>query len=327
MTATAITALLLLLAVFNLVLFPSLISLLRRAGFTQLIREEGPDSHKTKAGTTTSGGFMLVFNVLVVCLVYYAGGTSGHRLSCIDTAVLLFVAVNLLSGFLDDWLKERKHRNDGLLGYQKILIQTFAAALFFIVGGGALRGNVSAGATVLLSGWWFFVIAMVYAVGMVNAFNLTDGLDGLLASTSLPVFVAATVEGVLHPSGLAGVLPAAAAAFDIAFLWFNGPRAAVFMGDTGSLALGSVFVAWAFASGQELASLLVGGLFLVEALSVMIQVGVYRLSGRRKRVFLMAPIHHHFEKLGWAEDKIVARFFVVSVLFVLAGVLIMTTWR
>jgi len=326
MTATAVTALLLLLAVFNLALFPSLISLLRRGGFTQLIREEGPDSHKTKAGTPTSGGFMLVFDVLVACLAY-VGGTSGHRLSRIDTAVLLFVAVNLLSGFLDDWLKERKHRNDGLLGYQKILIQTFAAAFFFIVGGTELRGSVSVGTTVLLSGWWFFAIAMVYAVGMVNAFNLTDGLDGLLASTSLPVFVVATVEGVLHPSGLAGLLPAAAAAFDIAFLWFNGPRASVFMGDTGSLALGSVFVAWAFASGQELASLLVGGLFLVEALSVMIQVGVYRLSGRRRRVFLMAPIHHHFEKLGWAEDKIVARFFVVSVLFVLAGVLILTTWR
>lgn len=323
--ATA-TALLLMLAVCDLALFPSLIGLLRRSGFTQLIRDEGPDSHKAKAGTPTSGGLMLLLNVFVVCLVYVAGAT-GHSFRRIDVAALLFVAINLLSGLLDDWLKERKHRNDGLLGYQKILIQTLAAALFFAVGNPELRGSVSLGAAVLLSGWWFFVIAMVYAVGMVNAFNLTDGLDGLLASTSLPVFAVAMGEGIAHPSGLGGLLPAAALAFDIAFLWFNGPRASVFMGDTGSLALGSIFVAWTFASGQELASLLVGGLFLVEALSVMIQVGVFRLSGRRRRVFLMAPIHHHFEKLGWAETKIVARFFVASVLFVLAGVLVMTAWR
>jgi phospho-N-acetylmuramoyl-pentapeptide-transferase len=161
---------------------------------------------------------------------------------------------------------------------------------------------------------------------MVNAFNLTDGLDGLLAKTSLPAFAVAGGASLFHPSGLAGILPLAAVAFAISFLWFNGTKASVFMGDTGSLALGSIFVAWAFASGNEVSSILLGGLFLGEAISVMIQVLVFKASGRTKRVFLMAPIHHHFEKLGWAESKVVDRFFVVSILFVIAGALTMT-WR
>jgi len=248
-------------------------------------------------------------------------------LTRLDVAAVVFVAVSFLSGFLDDWTKEVKHRNDGLRGYQKLLIQTAAAGLFFYLAYPSIVPTLYlASGAVLLGGWAFYVVAMLYAVGMVNAFNLTDGLDGLLAKTSLPTFVVAGVASLLHPSGLAGILPLAATAFAISFLWFNGTKASVFMGDTGSLALGSIFVAWAFASGNQLSSILLGGLFLGEAISVMIQVLVFKASGRRTRVFLMAPIHHHFEKLGWAEPKIVDRFFVVSILFVIAGALTMT-WR
>ncbi|MCE5193046.1 MAG: phospho-N-acetylmuramoyl-pentapeptide-transferase [Candidatus Cryosericum sp.] len=314
------------LTLLDLILFPALISWLRRKHFTQLIRDEGPASHKSKAGTPTGGGLMLVLDIGVAVAAYLVV-RKGQGWTTVDTAALVFVGVNLLSGLLDDWMKEIKQRNDGLLGYQKLLIQTIAAGLFFGLARPGPAWNIRlASGVVLLGGWAFYSISLIYAVGMVNAFNLTDGLDGLLAKASLPVFAVAAAASVVHPSGLAGILPVAAAAFATSFLWFNGTRASVFMGDTGSLALGSIFIAWVFASGNLLSSMLLGGLFLVEALSVMIQVLVFRASGRTKRVFLMAPIHHHFEKLGWEEPKIVDRFFVVSILFVIAGALTMT-WR
>jgi len=326
MTAKSAMLLVFILVLVDLALFPLLIAWLRRIRFTQLIREEGPASHKSKAGTPTAGGLMLVLNIAgAVAAYFFVMGRTG--LTRLDVATVVFVAVSLLSGFLDDWTKEVKHRNDGLRGYQKLLIQTAAAGLFFYLAYPSIIPvlHLASGA-ILLGGWAFYAVAMLYAVGMVNAFNLTDGLDGLLAKTSLPTFVVAGIASLLHPSGLAGILPLAAAAFAISFLWFNGTKASVFMGDTGSLALGSIFVAWAFASGNQLSSILLGGLFLGEAISVMIQVFVFKTSGRRKRVFLMAPIHHHFEKLGWTEPKIVDRFFVVSILFVIAGALTMA-WR
>jgi phospho-N-acetylmuramoyl-pentapeptide-transferase len=326
MTARSAMLLVLVLVLVDLALFPLLIAWLRRIRFTQLIRDEGPASHKSKAGTPTAGGLMLVLNIVgAVAAYFFVMGRTG--LTRLDVATVVFVAVSFLSGFLDDWTKEVKNRNDGLRGYQKLLIQTAAAGLFFYLAYPSIVPTLYlASGAVLLSGWAFYVVAMLYAVGMVNAFNLTDGLDGLLAKTSLPTFVVAGVASLLHPSGLAGILPLAAASFAISFLWFNGTKASVFMGDTGSLALGSIFVAWAFASGNQLSSILLGGLFLGETISVMIQVLVFKASGRRTRVFLMAPIHHHFEKLGWAEPKIVDRFFVVSILFVIAGALTMT-WR
>src|SRR5450759_1682198 len=326
MTAKSAMLLVFILVLVDLALFPLLIAWLRRIRFTQLIRDEGPSSHKSKAGTPTAGGLMLVLNIVgAVAAYFFVMGRTG--LPRLEVAKVVFVAVSFLSGFLDDWTKEVKNRNDGLRGYQKLLIQTAAAGLFFYLAYPSIVPTLYlVSGAVLLSGWAFYVVAMLYAVGMVNAFNLTDGLDGLLAKTSLTTFVVAGVASLLHPSGLAGILPLAAASFAISFLWFNGTKASVFMGDTGSLALGSIFVAWAFASGNQLSSILLGGLFLGEAVSVMIQVLVFKASGRRTRVFLIAPIHHHFEKLGWAEPKIVDRFFVVSILFVIAGALTMT-WR
>lgn len=326
MTPRSVTWLTLLLALADLALFPLLIAWLQRARFTQLIRKEGPSSHKSKAGTPTGGGLMLAFNI-VGAVVVYLFLRGGRGLTRLDAATIVFVCVNLLSGFLDDWTKELKHRSDGLLGYQKLLIQTAAAGVFFYLAYPSITPTLRlASGRVLLSGWTYYGVAVFYAVGMVNAFNLTDGLDGLLAKTSLPAFAVAGVASLLHPSGLAGLLPMAAAAFAVSFLWFNGTKASVFMGDTGSLALGSIFIAWAFASGNQVPSVLLGGLFLIEAASVIIQVLVFKASGRKKRVFLMAPVHHHFEKLGWAEPKIVDRFFVASILFVIAGALAMA-WR
>jgi phospho-N-acetylmuramoyl-pentapeptide-transferase len=326
MTSGSAVLLAFVLALADLALFPLLIAWLRRTRFTQLIRDEGPVSHKSKAGTPTGGGLMLVLNIAGAVAAYLLV-TGRRNLTGLDVAALVFAAINLLLGFLDDWIKELKHRNDGLLGYQKLLIQTMAAGLFFYLAYPSVVPTLRlASGGILLAGWAFYVVAMLYAVGMVNAFNLTDGLDGLLAKTSLPAFAVAGIASLVHPSGLAGVLPWAALAFVVSFLWFNAAKASVFMGDTGSLALGSIFVAWAFASGNQVSSILLGGLFLGEAISVMIQVAVFKASGRRKRVFLMAPIHHHFEQLGWPEPTIVDRFFVVSILFVIAGALTMT-WR
>ncbi|MCX6098023.1 MAG: phospho-N-acetylmuramoyl-pentapeptide-transferase [Caldiserica bacterium] len=326
MTAMLGMSLALVLALVDLMLFPVLIAWLRRTRFTQLIRDEGPSSHKSKEGTPTGGGLLLVLNIAASVAAYLV--VMGRRgLTGLDVAALVFVTLNLLAGFLDDWTKELRQKNDGLLGYQKLLIQGMSAGLFFYLAYPSILPVLRlASGRVLLTGWVFYAIATLYAVGMVNAFNLTDGLDGLLAKTSLPAFAVAGVASLFHPSGLAGILPLAAVAFAISFLWFNGTKASVFMGDTGSLALGSIFVAWAFASGNEVSSILLGGLFLGEAISVIIQVLVFKASGRTKRVFLMAPIHHHFEKLGWAESKVVDRFFVVSILFVIAGALTMT-WR
>ncbi len=326
MTPRWLLSIVLILELLDLALFPVLISRLQRAHFTQLIRDEGPASHKAKEGTPTGGGIMLAINVAVVTIAYICAG-SRSQWSRLDTATLLFVTINLLSGLIDDVVKEVKHRNDGLLGYQKLLIQTVAAALFFLISRSDVASVVStAGGRVLVAGWAFYLVAMPYAVGMVNAFNLTDGLDGLLAKASLPVFAVAAAASCVVPSGLSGLLPLAGLAFALSFLWFNGTRASLFMGDTGSLALGAIFVAWVFGSGNELSSLLLGGLFLAEAASVILQVLVFKLSGRKKRLFLMAPIHHHFEKLGWEEPKIVDRFFVVSTLLAIAGALAMS-WR
>lgn len=326
MTIQASLLLTLCLALLNLFLFPSLISWLRRKRFTQVIREEGPASHKVKAGTPTGGGLMLLLDAGLAVIVFFVSRRQ-YAVTHLDVAVMVFVGINLLSGLLDDWMKEIKHRNDGLLGYQKLLIQTLAAVLLLVLAHPDPAWSVRlSNGTIVLGGWAFYGVSAVYAVGVVNAFNLTDGLDGLLAKTSLPVFAVASIASMLHPSGLAGALPLAALAFSVSFLWFNGTKATIFMGDTGSLALGSIFISWVFASGNFLPSLLLGALFLLEALSVMIQVFVFKASGRRKRVFLMAPIHHHFEKLGWEEAKIVDRFFVMSVLFVIAGALTMS-WR
>jgi phospho-N-acetylmuramoyl-pentapeptide-transferase len=322
-----IPILVLLLTTSNLLVFPAFIGLLCRIRFTQHVRGEGPTSHLAKAGTPTGGGLLLAADVALVTIVYLFNVRGSHALSRVDVATLGFIVLNLLAGLVDDVLKEVRHANTGLLGYQKLLIQCAASVFLLWVAFPQIAPQLHLQSMVLPIGWVFYVLAVLYAVGMVNAFNLTDGLDGLLAKTSLPVFALATVFSFRQETGLAGWLPAAALAFCIAFLWFNTNKAAIFMGDTGSLTLGSIFVAWAFVSKNDVSSVLIGGLFLVEAASVMIQVLVFRATGRRRRVFLMAPIHHHFEKLGWEESKIVDRFFVVSLLFTLVGALTMRWGR
>jgi phospho-N-acetylmuramoyl-pentapeptide-transferase len=316
----------------SLFLGPWLIRALRRYQIGQNIREVGPESHQVKAGTPTMGGLLILFALIASTLLW-------ARLD--NVFLLVAVGVTLAFGaigFFDDFIKVRRHRNLGLTSRGKLALQGLAAA---------------AAAALLLSlpdrhgfeptltfpffknlvldlGWLYVPFVMVVLVGASNAVNLTDGLDGLaigstlIAAATYAIFtyiagnsiVAAYlqipfVSGVGEVAVFCGGLVGAS----LGFLWFNSHPAEVFMGDVGSLALGGAIGIVAVLAKQELVLVLVGGLFVMEAGSVILQVASFQLTG--KRVFKMAPIHHHFELKGWAEPKIIVRFWILAVLFAL----------
>lgn len=309
---------------------PRFINMLRmRQGKGQPIREDGPQSHFAKKGTPTMGGLMILISLMVSALLWM-------DLSNRFVWACLFVTGGFaVVGFLDDLDKVTKASHRGIPGRVRLLIE-FAiagAAVFLIVSrtGTDLYLPFLSG-YVLELGPFYYIFAMVLIVGFGNAVNLTDGLDGLatfpviIASLAFLVIVYlsgnakfAGYLGIPHVKG-AGELAIFAAAMigaGLAFLWFNAPPAAVFMGDTGSLALGGALATIAVTAQHELVLVIIGGLFVVEALSVIIQVGWYKRTG--KRVFRMAPIHHHFEQLGWPESTVVIRFWIISIVLALAG--------
>ena len=314
----------------GLVLGPWLISYLRvRQGRGQPIREDGPQGHFAKRGTPTMGG-LLILVALTVSVVLWMNVTSVYV-----WATLIVIAGFGLIGFLDDYDKVKKAHHAGLKGRTRLTLE-------FLIAGFATWLMVSHSGTDLHIpfvqepiadlGWLYIPFGAFVIVAFGNAVNLTDGLDGL---ATMPVIIAslaflliaymvgnaiyAQYLGVPHILGagdLTVVLMAMVGA-GLAFLWFNAPPAAVFMGDTGSLALGGALGAIAVATHHEFVLVIIGGLFVVEALSVVIQVLVYKRTG--KRVFLMAPIHHHFEHIGWSEATIVIRFWIISFVLALAG--------
>ena len=300
----------------------------------QPIREDGPETHLlTKKGTPTMGGFMILL-ALSVAILLWADLTNAY----VWIALMVTVGFGAI-GFVDDYLKVTKRNSKGVSGKLKLLVAFIiagvAAYLVMRLAPAGLSGQVAVpffkGVLVNLS-WFFIPFAILVMVGASNSVNLTDGLDGLAI---VPVMIAAGVFGLisylvgnsvfanylqLHPVPGAGELAVFCAAIvggSLGFLWYNAPPARVFMGDTGSLALGGLLGAVAVATKHELVLAIVGGLFVLETLSVMVQVAVFKRTG--KRVFLMAPIHHHFEKLGWQEPTIVIRFWIISVIFALAG--------
>lgn len=309
---------------------PRFILMLRmRQGKGQPIREDGPQSHLAKKGTPTMGGLMILISLMISALLWM-------DLSNRFVWACLFVTGGFaVVGFLDDFDKVTKSSHRGIPGRVRLLIEFViaAVAVFLIVSrtGTDLYLPFFSG-VVLELGPLYYVFAMVLIVGFGNAVNLTDGLDGLatfpviIASMAMLVIVYlsgnvkfAEYLGIPHVPG-AGELAIFAAAIIgacLAFLWFNAPPAAVFMGDTGSLALGGALATIAVTAQHELVLVLIGGLFVVEALSVIIQVFWYKRTG--KRVFRMAPIHHHFEQLGWPESTVVIRFWIVSIVLALAG--------
>lgn len=290
---------------------------LRRLKAGQEIREVGPKWHATKAGTPTMGGLMFIIGIAAAILTIGWPGMAAGDLSHIY--VFLFAAIFGVIGFLDDYEKVKKHQNLGLTALQKFLLQLAAAILFLMLMRyeGRLTPNLYIpflDISVALSWPLYMVFAAFVVVGTVNAVNITDGLDGLSTSVSIPValfFVsAATWWGYTQLGIFAGALLGGL----LAFLLYNAHPAKVFMGDTGSLFLGGAVAGLAFAFDMPLILLLVGIIYILETLSDIIQIVYFRLT-HGKRIFKMAPIHHHFEMCGWSEIKIVTVFTAVSTLF------------
>ncbi len=321
--------------VFVFLFGPTIIAALRlRQGRGQPIRADGPPSHVlTKTGTPTMGGLMILSGTVVSTLLW-------ANLANVYVWVVLFVTIAFgLIGLYDDYLKVTKQSDKGYSGKARLAIEALIAAIACGIVAWVGAAPLSSSLTfpffkdlVLNLGWFFVPVGAFVIVGAGNAVNLTDGLDGLAI---VPVMIAAASFGfIAYLSGNAvfadylqihfvpgtgelAVVCGALLGAGLGFLWFNAPPAAIFMGDTGSLALGGLLGAVAVATKHEIILAIVGGLFVVEALSVIIQVTSFKLTG--KRVFRMAPIHHHFEALGWTEAQIVIRFWIVAVLLALIG--------
>jgi phospho-N-acetylmuramoyl-pentapeptide-transferase len=325
----------------SLVFGPAFIRVLRRRqGKGQPIRADGPETHiVAKAGTPTMGGLMILFSVIVATLLW--ADLSNRYVWIVLGVTVLYGFI----GFIDDYQKVTKQRHDGLSGRLRLGVEFLiaAVAVYLLAWVADTSGSPSAQSTSLslpffkdafidLTIWGFVLFGMVVVAGAANAVNFTDGLDGLAIA---PVMIAAATFGfiayicgtqryadylfIIHTPGSTelAVLLGAVLGAGLGFLWFNAPPAMVFMGDTGSLALGGLLGATAVAVKQEIVLAIVGGLFVLEVVSVMVQVVSFKLTG--KRVFRMAPIHHHFEKMGWPESTVVIRFWIISIMLAIAG--------
>jgi phospho-N-acetylmuramoyl-pentapeptide-transferase len=311
----------------SLILGPWFIRKLKELQIGQYIREDGPQSHFSKTGTPTMGGLMIIMTILLTTLLWT---------DLTNPYIWLLALVTLgfgLIGFFDDYLKIVKRQNRGLTGREKFLAQILVALIVAVW----LYINPAFGTTLTVPffkqlqpdlGLGFILLAVFIIVGTANAVNLTDGLDGLAIG---PVTIAAGfyiifcylagnkniatylqipyVRGVGELSVFLGALVGAG----IGFLWFNSYPAQVFMGDVGALALGGVLGTVALVTKQEILLVFVGGLFVVEALSVILQVGFFKVTNGR-RIFRMAPIHHHFELKGWPEPKVIVRFWIIAII-------------
>ncbi len=282
----------------------------------QNIRQEGPSSHLMKAGTPTMGGIPIIVTILlfVVILINIDIDLKYFAL------VLLFLAYAAL-GFVDDLIKIQKRQNEGLTGRQKLFWQFLFAALFASILVWRGHNDSVEGILKLIyfnNPWVYFPFTCLIVVGTANAVNLTDGLDGLAAGTLAIAFSAFAVISYCIQSNDPGIICAASAGAAIAFLRFNIYPAEVFMGDVGSLGLGALLAGVAIILHKELALAVIGGVFLIEALSVMAQVSFFRMF--KKRIFRMTPLHHHFELLGMSEPLVVTLFVILGVIFAIAGV-------
>lgn len=317
--------------VLSLLLGPSFIRAARRLSIGQTIREEGPERHRSKAGTPTMGGLLILTAVIVPTLLW-------SDLSNVYVWLAIGTTIGLGAvGFVDDLIKVRRRHNGGLSMRAKFALQLVVGAAL----GAALVNFTDLDATlsfpffktlVLELGVFYIPFVAILIAGSSNAVNLTDGLDGLaigatlVAAATYAIFayiagnsIAARYLQVSYVPGAGevAIICSALVGASLGFLWFNAHPAQVFMGDVGSLAIGGTIGAVAVLSKQELLLVLVGGLFVLEALSVIVQVASFKTTGRR--VLRMAPLHHHFELRGWSENQVIVRFWILAVLFAFLG--------
>jgi phospho-N-acetylmuramoyl-pentapeptide-transferase len=295
-----------------------LIPVLKSKKMGQKILEIGPRWHKSKEGTPTMGGLAFIAAAVIVCiLACIACAIFGDIKEALPFVyVLLYGVLNGLIGIVDDSAKLRKKRNEGLTARQKYLLQLGAATLFLLLMSGTGIINTVLYIPFLGVAWdfgfFYYVIALLLLTGMVNSVNLTDGIDGLASTVTLVVFGFFAFVGINYLDPSVTLISAALIGGMLGFLVYNLHPAKVFMGDTGSLFLGGAVAGAAFLINEPMLVLLIGGVYVMEAVSVILQVGSFKL--RQKRIFKMAPIHHHFEKCGWREGTIVTVFSLVTVL-------------
>jgi phospho-N-acetylmuramoyl-pentapeptide-transferase len=311
--------------VLVLVIGPAFIRWLRANEFGQTIREEGPERHQIKAGTPTMGGLLVWFAVVVAYLIY-------SRFSIASVTVMFATMGNAFIGFIDDWMKIIRKRSLGLAARYKLLLQ-LALALFIgfvVLHFAGLDTRIDVPFTdegITLGPVVFYLVIFLWLAGFSNAVNLTDGLDGLAAGSSAIVLVAlAGIAFIIgrntHDPGVTDLMVVAGCVGGacLGFLWYNSFPADVFMGDTGALGLGGAIAGMAILTRSEITLLIMGGLFVLEAGSVALQVASFKTT--RKRIFLMAPLHHHFELKAWSETKIIVRFWIIAAIFAGAGFVI-----
>ncbi|MDH4139693.1 MAG: phospho-N-acetylmuramoyl-pentapeptide-transferase [Coriobacteriia bacterium] len=312
------------------VLFPLWIRVLRFRNIGQQVRADGPQGHLVKQGTPTMGGVLIL---LVVAGTYFALGSVG-RLSILALGAM--AACGLL-GFTDDWAKVWHERSLGLTPRAKIMWQALIAVAFGLlavnwaelstkvalplldvsVDLGLTASVYEVGGVSVTVPWLYLILVFAMIVSTSNTVNLTDGLDGLAAGTVMIVMLAYAAIAFRQDRLEVALLAAAIAGACIGFLWYNSYPADIFMGDTGSLGLGAAVASFAIITKTELLLVLIGGIYVVEGLSVILQIASFKLTGRR--VLRMAPIHHHFEMLGWSETKVMVRFWIVTGILAGAG--------
>lgn len=296
---------------------PIVIPMLRRLKFGQTVREEGPQSHLKKTGTPTMGGLIILAGIVITSLLYVKDYPQ--------IIPVLFVTVGFgIIGFLDDYIKVVLHRSEGLTPGQKMLGQFVVTGVFIfyyyrLTGGDMAMLIPFSDGKYLHLGWLAIPVAFLAIIGTVNGANFTDGLDGLASSVTLLIAVFFSVVAIGTQSGLHPITSAVVGSL-MGFLLFNVYPASVFMGDTGSLALGGFVASTAYMMKMPIFILIVALIYWIEILSVMIQVTYFKMTGG-KRIFRMTPIHHHFELGGWSETKVVAVFSIVTAILCLIGIM------
>ncbi|ESU32931.1 phospho-N-acetylmuramoyl-pentapeptide-transferase [Bacillus sp. 17376] len=304
----------------TVLLSPVFIPFLRKLKFGQSIREEGPKSHQKKTGTPTMGGVMILISITITTLVM----TGKFSQPSVETYLLLFVTLGFgLLGFLDDFIKVVMKRNLGLTSKQKLLGQIIISVIFYFI---FKQSELSTVISIPLTdisfdlGWGYALFIIFWMVGFSNAVNLTDGLDGLVSGTAAIAFGAFAVLAWNQSQYELSIFSVAVVGAVLGFLVFNAHPAKVFMGDTGSLALGGAIATVAILAKLEIILIIIGGIFVIETLSVILQVISFKTTG--KRIFRMSPLHHHYELIGWSEWRVVVTFWTVGLLFAILGIYI-----